>query len=115
MSHLGHNGVPLSQETLQRRPSSRQSNLWIEAELRARFGDRDHAILIRDIVDAGAARKREYPSLCRSIDVQSRLTGRLLVPSARSVEEAIAQDDGIETGPEPLLLPIGGPFDRNRP
>src|SRR6266498_932424 len=98
MSHLGHNGVPLSQETLQRRPSSRQSNLWIEAELRARFGDRDHAILIRDIVDAGAARQREYRSLCRSIDVQSRLTGRLLVPSARSIEEAIAQDDGIETG-----------------
>src|SRR6266508_421949 len=115
MSHLDHNSVALSQETLQRGPSSRQSNLWVEAELGAHFGDRDYAILIRDIVDAGAARQREQRSLCGSIDVQSRLTGRLLVPSARSIEEAIAQDDGIETGREHLLLHIGGAFDRNRP
>src|SRR5262249_30688782 len=52
----------------------------------------------------------------RRIDVQSRLAGRLRVPGAGSIEQAIAQNYALETGgSEHLSLHVGGAFDRHRP
>src|SRR5258705_4509929 len=116
MSHLGHKRVSFSQEMLPR-VSSPQPKLRIKSDFGTRFGDGDYAIVVSDIVDAGSpAREREARGLRRGIDVQAWLARGIFVPRAWSIEEAVAQDDGIETRrAERLVFHIGGAFDRNRP
>ena len=93
-----------------------QTKPRIEAELGACLGDRDHAVVIRDVVDASRpARKREQRGVRRGIDVQRRPADGLVVLGPHPIEKAIAQDDAIEAGSEHLSLHIGGGFDRDRP
>src|SRR2546421_11884000 len=89
----------LAKKRCRRGAVSPQTKSRIEAELGARLGDRDHAVIIRDVVDASrAAREREQRRVRRGIDVQRRSADGLVVPGAWSIKKAIAQDDAIEAG-----------------
>ncbi len=74
MSHLGHTRDSLSQKTAGEYRESRPAKSRIEAKLGARLADRDRAVVVRDVVDAGRApRDREQRGVGRSVDVQRRL------------------------------------------
>src|SRR5262249_10995740 len=86
-----HEGLAFARDATRAR-DSRRAKSRIEAELGARFGERDHAVVIRDVVDAGRAMgDREQRGVCGSVDVQPRLAAGCCVPSAWSVQQAIAQ------------------------
>src|SRR5258708_1626265 len=83
-SHLGHTRDSLSQKTAGEYRESRPAKSRIEAKLGARLGDRDRAVVVRDVVDAGRApRDREQRGGGRSVDVQRRpRPGGCLTPRA---------------------------------
>src|SRR5205085_4267374 len=69
----------------------------IEAELGARLGDRDRAVVLGDVVDAGgAAFEREQRGMRGRVDVDRWRARRGLVPGAGSVEKAVAQHDAAD-------------------
>ena len=72
--------------------------LRIEAEHGAGFFDGDYAIVLGNIVDAGlAVRDGKDCCVCRRIDMQRRLALGSGVPSARPVEEPVAQHDSCNS------------------
>ena len=120
MSHHGHTSVSVSRNTaddyrlLPAVHDSRKSR--IEAELGARLGDRDRAVIVGDIVDARrAAGDRQQCRLRGGIDMQARRARRPLVPGARPVEQAVAQHDRLHAGaPSTCRSMSAAPFDGHR-
>jgi len=69
-----HEGLAFAKDRGASPRQSRRAISRIEAKLGARLGDRDRAVVVRDVVDAGRApRKREQRGVGRSVDVQRRL------------------------------------------
>ena len=66
-----HEGLAFAKRPARDHRDSRRAKARIEAKLGARLGDRDDAVVVRDVVDAGRAmRDREQRGMCRGVDVQ---------------------------------------------